>query len=100
MHSTIPNVQGGVFPTITAKRAAACDFWLVSQQRRVTLGDLCLLQGFEKDSFDIAGARVSERRFGYMLGNAMTVTVVEGVVKGLLSYIGIHPTYPHHSSAD
>ena len=82
----------GTFPTITAKRAASLDFWLVSQQRRVSLDELSLLQGFETDSFDIGGARVSEKRFGHMLGNGMGLTIVEEVVKSLLTYIGIYPS--------
>ena len=88
--------RAGLFPTITAKRAASCDFWLVSQARRVTLDDLCLLQGFEKGAFDIAGARVSEQRFGHMLGNAMCLTIVEEVARSLLNYIGIHPSNKPH----
>ena len=78
----------GKFPCITASRAQSCDWWVVNLGRKVTLEELMMLQGFSTDTIDYRRAGVSRRRFGHMIGNSMSMNVLERLLPAALLSVG------------
>ncbi len=83
------------FPTITSTRAVGCDWWIADLGRRVTTSELMFLQGFEKGSVDYVAAKVSEQRVRHMVGNAMSMNILERLLPRLLSSVGIQASRPN-----
>jgi site-specific DNA-cytosine methylase len=83
------------FPTITSTRAISCDWWIADLGRRVTTDELMFLQGFEKGSIDYKAAKVSEQRVRHMVGNAMSMNILERLLPRALSSVGIYPSRPN-----
>jgi len=78
------------FPSITATRASSCDWWVVNLGRRVTLIELMQLQGLNPSEFPYHNI-VSHKRFGHMIGNAMSANVLERLLPVALASVGLHP---------
>lgn len=69
-------------PCITAQ----ANMWNVLKQRRATVNEYLMLQGFPVNSFV---QNVSDHRFKKIIGNAMTVNVVEALFRNALPCVGI-----------
>ena len=65
--------------TLTRSHCGSRSYWLTSAGRY-----LDGLQGFDPVWLDFEGAQVSATAAGHMLGNAMSINVLEFVVPGLL----------------
>jgi site-specific DNA-cytosine methylase len=89
-----------VSPTITAKRGCSREFWLLHLGRQISLDDICKLQGIPPDFFDLEASKVSDRRLGHMIGNCMSINVLERILPAVLHCVGIRPTGPNASTED
>jgi len=69
-------------PCITAQ----ANMWNVEKQRRATVHEYLKLQGFPTDFFV---QKVSDHRFKKIIGNAMTVNVVEAILRQALPCVNI-----------
>ena len=84
------------WPTITAKRASEFGYWCVDLGRRVQLADLLKLQGISP-SFPglqecLRNKKVKEGRVAHMLGNSMSVNVMERLLPRVLYLINVAPS--------
>lgn len=77
--------QGHV-PCITKSRGGARAFWSTKRSRRLKAKELARLQGFR--DHDLALDGLSDHKIGELMGNAMTVGVLQGVLRGALRAIG------------
>jgi DNA (cytosine-5)-methyltransferase 1 len=75
-----------VSPCLTRSRGAG--HWLTNRGRRMTVGEMLRLQGWD-GPFDRV---VSDRQLGQQLGNAMSVNVIERVLCNLLPAAGLWPS--------
>lgn len=82
------------FPTITSARARSCGWWIVNIGRQVTLRDLFLLQGIDPNAYDYKGAGISASHMGSMLGNAMSLNILERLLPRVLDLVGIKAHAP------
>lgn len=82
------------FPTITAGRAKGCGWWLLPHRRKVTIEELYLLQGFDPNRIMAAAERagVCKTALGMMVGNAMSLPILERLLPPALARIGIFPS--------
>lgn len=72
-----------VFPCQTASRGERLGWWLSVVGRRVTVPELLRFQGINDEDLDLAalqGTVVTDRDVGRMLGNAMSLNVLERVL--------------------
>ena len=91
-------VSSRVMHTLTLARGMAGGPWVVPRGRRTDLEELCWVQGLNpgKD-IDFAAAGVSDRQAGRMLGNAMSMDIVERLLirgcsaAGLISHEPLDP---------
>ena len=77
------DVSTGVCPTITARRASECGYWSLEKERSLTVVDMLRLQGFNEAMFAGWEAVISPQQLGVMIGNAMTLTVMERIVAAI-----------------
>ena len=81
------------FPTITAGRAKGCGWWLLPHRRNVSMEEMYLLQGFDParimDAAERAG--VKKTALGMMVGNSMTLSILERILPPALARVGILP---------
>ncbi len=77
-----------VCPCLTKRRCETGGHWLLNLNRKMTIVEMARLQGIPDGRLKIPGA-VAEKRYGGMLGNAFTVSVVGRVALRLLLAIGI-----------
>ena len=84
----------GIFPTITAQRATRQDWWIADLGRKITIEELMMLQGLNPNSIQFEQAGVSVQRIGHMVGNAMSLNVLERLLPCVLASVGMHPTKP------
>ena len=82
----------GFFPSITAQRASCQDWWIADLGRRITVEELMVLQGFNPQKLQYKAAGVSVQRIGHMVGNAMSLNVLERLLPCVLACVGLHPT--------
>ena len=71
----------GLHPCLTASRAQQFGWWWSLVGRRATLPELCRCQGCELDDF--SGWReqgITEAAMAHMVGNAMSLNVIERVL--------------------
>ena len=82
------------FPTITAGRAKGCGWWLLPHRRHVSMEEMYLLQGFDPTRVMDAAQRagVKKTALGMMVGNAMTLSILERLLPSALCRIGILPS--------
>ena len=86
--------QVNVFPTITATRGRSRAWWLLRQGRQATVRDLCRLQGVPDGTFDIEGCKITPAVLGHMVGNMMSVNVLERLLPRVLDAIGCRASMP------
>ncbi len=75
-------------PCITATRAATGGFWVTTLGQKTTLADMERLQGMSPARTKIPPG-VSVRQMGHMTGNAMSVNVLQQILKPLLRASGL-----------
>ena len=82
------------FPTITAGRAKGCGWWLLPHRRNVSMEEMYLLQGFDPAGIMDAAQRagVKKTALGMMVGNAMTISILERLLPSALGRIDIFPS--------
>jgi site-specific DNA-cytosine methylase len=73
-------------PCITKTRAKAGDFYCTRLQRKLDNSEMAALQGFRSGEVDFG--RLSRNQAGALIGNAMTVTVLESLLREGLAVIG------------
>ena len=78
-------VEGHV-PCITKSRGGGRGFWSTKRCRRLWAKEMVRLQGFRNNDLRLDG--LSEHKIGQLVGNSMTVGVVQGVLRGVLVAIG------------
>ena len=76
-------------PTVTRTRAAGQDYWLTSQQRRLSPDEIAALQGIWPKEGDQLFQGTSMRQRLLMLGNAMPVNVMEALMQATLRALGV-----------
>ena len=74
-------------PCLTASRGASRGFWIISQCRMMTRGELMKLQGMHPTLFEWGD--VSQVKSGHMIGNAFTLSVFTRVVAAMLPASGL-----------
>ena len=77
------------FPCITATRGSQCNYWVADLGRQVTLHELMLLQGFNPDAINYKEAGVGRSQVGRMVGNAMSLNVMERLLASALRAVGL-----------
>ena len=83
-----PKIGHGFCPCITKTRAGNMAFYSVKRYRRLSVDDMLKLQGF--DPRDFAGWQkiVSTRQMGMMVGNAMTLSIMERLMRQICLAMG------------
>ena len=79
------NVKYNQMATITKSRAEHFAYFLTSWRRRIRVSELMRAQGFELSTLNREG--ISDRQLAGMVGNAMTLTVVQQIFKANLNGI-------------
>ena len=79
------------FPCITATRGQHCDFWIADLGRKATLDELMRLQGFNPRGISYKKAGVNKKRVGHMVGNAMSMRVLERLLPPAMRAMGLPP---------
>ena len=74
--------------TLTKSACSRFGHWLTSEGRFLDVRDYAMLQGFDPDKLDFAGAKIAPRAAASVLGNAMSLNVVESVLPHLLYSAG------------
>ncbi len=82
--STYPTSAAGYSPCLTASRARAGGFYIGGLNRRMTIREMCAIQGIKETDLYWQGAGISQTNFRRMIGNAMSVNVLERVLPKLL----------------
>ena len=80
--------------TLTRSRGATGGHWVSTRGRRVTVSEMCRLQGFLAREVPWEAAGVTERQIGAMLGNSVAVPVIGAVVAEAL-YAGGLTSHRH-----
>lgn len=75
-------------PCLTRTRTGDCAFWSVKRRRALTLGEMMRLQGVSPDYFEGWETCISSRAMGNIIGNAMTQSVVERIVRQIFIAMG------------
>ena len=76
------NVMNGICPTITRARGSCQGFYLTSIARRLSVQELCKLQGLDPATVNFED--VPESAIGALAGNAMTIPVLAAVIREAL----------------
>lgn len=84
------SVGHDAMPTITAQRGRACAWWLSLVGRRINLPELFKFQGLRSAELgDWQSAGISDGHMGHMLGNAVSLNVVERIMSRALFSAGL-----------
>ena len=78
-----------VCPCLTAKRAGERDYWSFRRGRVLNIAEMMRLQGVNPGYFHGWEDLVSPRSMGTILGNAMTQSIVERVMRSIFISIGV-----------
>ena len=78
----------GRCPCLTRSRVGAGGHWVSSRSRLLTLEEMLALQGMPAD---VRRAGISDRQMGFMIGNSMSVNVLERLLVRLLPGVGLLP---------
>lgn len=79
-----------VMPTLTATRASGCGWWLSTVGRKIELEELFRFQGLEmRDCGDFGAAGLTPSHIGHMLGNSLSLNVIERVLRRALWSAGL-----------
>jgi hypothetical protein len=85
--STRPGWMVDKCPCLTARRAATGGHWISSRGRRTYLGEMLRLQGFKPAL--VQTGEMSAPAMGRLVGNAMSVNVLERLLLRLLPAVGL-----------
>jgi site-specific DNA-cytosine methylase len=75
-------------PCLTRSRAGAGGHWVSNRSRLLTIEEMLSLQGMRAD---VCREGISNRQMGLMIGNAMSVNVLERLLVRLLPVVGLWP---------
>ena len=75
--------------TMTKTRAQGFAYWISARGRPLSLGEMCKFQGIDLTQFDLPRCGVSEQQFAAMLGNGLTLNVVQRVLSRALFAAGL-----------
>ena len=78
----------GRSPCLARSRAGAGGHWAYSRSRLLTLEEMLALQGMPAD---VRRAGISDRQMGFVIGNSMSVGVLERLLVRLLPGMGLLP---------
>ena len=84
-----PHGMRGKSPCLTRARAGAGGHWISSRSRLFSIKEMLSLQGM---SADLRREGISDRQLGLMIGNAMSVNVLERLLVRLLPGVGLVPS--------
>lgn len=76
-------------PTITKTRGSRCDYFMTKVMRKMTIGELCKLQGLDLVKMKVKHDCVSETALGSLAGNAMTISVLAAVISECLLSVNL-----------
>jgi site-specific DNA-cytosine methylase len=76
----------GKSPCLTRTRAAAGGHWITTRSRLMSVPEMLRLQGMSP-ALNCVG--ITERQMGCMIGNAMSVNVLERLLVRLLPAVGL-----------
>ena len=79
----------GKSPCITAARGKSQGFYIPSLRRRMTVDDMARLQGMQPGRVDWVGAGIGKGTYGHMIGNSMSVNVLERLLPKVLHAAGL-----------
>jgi DNA-cytosine methyltransferase len=83
-----------IHPCLTATRAQSSGWWWSLVGRRAELAELCQIQGVQMTDLPKARTAVSKRAMGHMLGNSMSLNVIERVLGASLWSAGLVAAQP------
>eukprot|EP00959_Pyramimonas_sp_CCMP1952_P426793 8938826-Pyramimonas_sp.AAC.1 len=79
-----------MLPCMTATRAMAMDWWVSPRGGRITIQELFAFQGFRPESYKKwSKLGITDRQIAKMLGNSMSVCVIERVLVEALWAAGL-----------
>ena len=84
--SRFSSLQVGKCPTITAGRAKSAGYYATKLQRRLSLKELMRLQGCNPSRLNTSV--ISDTQLGAIIGNAMSINVMEAVIAQMMTAIG------------
>jgi site-specific DNA-cytosine methylase len=79
----------GYTPCLTAARCKSKGYYVTRLSRCLTIADMLLLQGMRSDRIDWRSLNVPEGSFGHMIGNSMSVNVLERLLPRVLVAAGL-----------
>ena len=85
-----PHASLDISPCITRTRAGARGYYSTLRNRMLTIDDMMILQGYDPEEFRGWSQVVSPRQMGMMLGNAMTRSVMERLVRAVFLAMGFN----------
>ena len=88
-----PHGMNAQSPCLTRSRAGAGGHWVSSRSRLLTVAERLALQGMRAD---VCRDGISNRQMGLMIGNAMSVNVLERLLVRLLPAVGLRPPRSLH----
>lgn len=88
-----PHGMRGQCPCLTRARAGAGGHWVTSRSRLLTVEEMLSLQGMPSD---VRRDGISNRQLGLMIGNAMSINVLERLLVRLLPGVGLLPSGSLH----
>ena len=86
-----PHGMKGLPPCLTRGRAGSGGHWASTRGRLLTIEEMLVLQGMRAD---VNCKGISNRQVGYMIGNAMSINVLERLLLRLLPSVGLLPERP------
>ena len=90
--SSRPNSQASKkwsqYHTPCLTRSRSTGHWISSLHRKMTVDEMCRFQGIQPGSIDFG---LSDREKGELIGNAMSVNVIERILKQALEAAGLVP---------
>jgi len=86
-----PHGMKNMCPCLTRGRAGSGGHWVSTRRRLLTIDEMLTLQGIPAD---VHRKGISNRQVGYMIGNAMSVNVLERLLLRLLPGVGLLPERP------
>ena len=88
-----PHGMRGRCPCLTRARAGSGGHWVSNRSRLLSIEEMLALQGMPAD---VRREGISNRQLGLMIGNAMSVNVLERILVRLLPGVGLLPPVGLH----
>ena len=80
------SVKVGQCPTLTNGRASSFGYFSVKNKRQLSLAEMMRLQGADPKRINMS--MISKTQAGAIIGNAMSVNVMEGVIVSIMQAVG------------